>query len=147
LISGAKISFKISASDINALQKRLTEIKETEETLNSGMFISLISSLDSVKALDGKEQQDLLRATGYLMDNISFLGELKKTKGAISNPYADFFLDGVTGHYHIDGCTTTFGKTPKTHKSEWFAFSCDATNGTVCNLTTPQTYTLYWCDE
>ena len=148
LLNGLKVSYQIEKTDIEYIQDYLDESRETKSNINSAQFIDMLSGVASVQALPRTEQQNLLRGTAYLLDNIELLDELIKTSGAISEPFAEFFLNGSTGHYYLpQSCTATNGTIPPIYKKEWFAFGCPATNGTVCNWTSPQTYTLYWCDE
>ena len=148
LLNGLKVSYQIEKTDIEYLQSQLDQSRETKSNITSGQFIDLLSGQDSVQALQETEQQILLRASAYLLKHIEILDGLRTQPGAISGPFSELFLDGVTGHYYLGAtCTTTFGITPPIYKTGWFTVSCPATNGTVCNFNNPQTYTLYWCQE
>lgn len=148
ILNGLKVSYQIENTDIEYIQDRLDESRETKSNINSAQFIDLLSSRDSVQALPEREQQNLLRASAYLLHHIELLDDLRNEPGAIRGTFTDGFLNGVTGHYYLNAtCTPTLGLPPPTYKKEWFSWSCPSTNGTVCPFSTPATYVLYWCDN
>lgn len=146
LLDELKVSYQIEKTDIEKFQNHLDQLRETKSNINSGQFIQFLTELHSVQALSETDRQKLQRATAYLLDNIDILPILNGQSGVIDDQFSALFLDGVTGHYALSSaCSTVHGRNPPLTKTEWYAWSCPATNGRACIFNDPRTYELTAC--
>lgn len=152
VLEGLRVSQRIEDADVEYIRRHLDGLREDGANVSAPEVLTLFLNRDSVAGLEDEEREALMRALAYLLQNADSVSSVADGAGGMSGPahrlFTDGVLDGVRGHYYLASpCTTTFGNKPPVYISEWFLTSCPATNGTVCNMTTPRTYTLYWCDD